>query len=115
MHNPSFNRYHPFIQPSPLYHQKAPPTMNESHRWLQAPLRGNPHGIIQERSFRSQPLFNAVRELLVKYNDILPKTGSVNVIHELGKNAVIASVSYTPISPGEWTFVLNTTSDDEPL
>jgi len=83
------------------------------HRWLLAPLLGNPDGYIFERSKRGQPLTNAVFELITKYNDIMPKVGSINVLHDLHKDAV-ASVSYHRKDEG-WDFTVTSISDDLPL
>lgn len=84
-----------------------------SHRWLLAPLLGNPDGYIFEKSKRGQPITNAAFELLNKYNDIMPKVGSINVLHDLHKDAV-ASISYHREGDG-WAFAITSISDDLPL
>jgi len=83
------------------------------HRWLLAPLLGNPDGYIFERSKRGQPLDNAAYELLNRYNDIMPKVGSINVLHDL-HGTTVASLSYRK-EGDKWAFNVTSITDDLPL
>lgn len=68
---------------------------------LALPLLGNPHGTIMERLACGENTHAKLRELLLRYGDLIPSKGAAELLDNEGKTTY---VYFAKSSPGVWAF-----------